>query len=326
MFRDYDCELMMDLGDHPKDFVAKYPDECKKIYKKDPPACIPKDDIAEIMFLDSLSSCRGANSHWSQFTCKQEEKHMLLHVGSPQGQMVPNTGQMQMAQVQNMMMQMMQTFMAQNARNEEGSLPGLQIRGKPMRRIVDEPIGGHEMPSLEDGMVPPDLDLASKSDGLEKVAERMLARGKGGGHEADHNANHEADHEADASRSRSRSRADRKDARITKQTPKKKMKKTKEAIVKEQITVKQDPKTRMGKASFKSPATWAHPLNISWERSRQQVMGRTGKGGSGSSVAFKYKTWGGEAKAYKAAQQWLNKQKLEYTLAKKKKHKVEPES
>ncbi len=42
-------------------------------------------------------------------------------------------------------------------------------------------------------------------------------------------------------------------------------------------------------------------------------MGRSGKGGAGSSKKFAFEDWGGEKKAHKAAKAWLAKQKAEYT-------------
>ena len=61
-----------------------------------------------------------------------------------------------------------------------------------------------------------------------------------------------------------------------------------------------------------SKRVWINPRKIGHEASRQQVMARSGEGGKGSCVAFRYKDYGGKAGAWKKAQEWLRKMQAEY--------------
>ena len=49
---------------------------------------------------------------------------------------------------------------------------------------------------------------------------------------------------------------------------------------------------------------WLKAPTISWEKSRGQVMCRSGQGGPGSSVRFAFAEHGGEAKAWNKAKAW----------------------
>ncbi len=62
----------------------------------------------------------------------------------------------------------------------------------------------------------------------------------------------------------------------------------------------------------KSLAEWPKKPFLSWERSRNQVMCRTGKRGAGSSLAIKFKEAGSAKKAWKKAETWLEKTMKEY--------------
>ena len=77
-------------------------------------------------------------------------------------------------------------------------------------------------------------------------------------------------------------------------------------------------RTAMKKASKKVKAskgkgqgeakTWLNRPSWSVERSRKQVLARTGQKGAGSSMAFKFVDYKGEPGATKAAKEWVKKQ------------------
>ena len=50
---------------------------------------------------------------------------------------------------------------------------------------------------------------------------------------------------------------------------------------------------------------WPEPPSIGWERSRKQIMCRTGKGGPGSSYRIPFEGHGGPKGALQAAKAWL---------------------
>ena len=79
--------------------------------------------------------------------------------------------------------------------------------------------------------------------------------------------------------------------------------------------MKKDTPVKSKKHPAAKPAAkrvWINPPKIGHEASRQQVMARSGEGGKGSCVAFRYKDYGGKAGAWKKAQEWLRKMQAEY--------------
>ena len=71
------------------------------------------------------------------------------------------------------------------------------------------------------------------------------------------------------------------------------------------------------KASTKE-GTWLNEPSIGWERSRRQVMCRTGKSGKDTTLGMKFDDFGGPQKTWKKASEWLEKMMKTYRKAKSK--------
>ena len=59
-------------------------------------------------------------------------------------------------------------------------------------------------------------------------------------------------------------------------------------------------------------AAWPRRPRIGWERSRDQVMCRSGKSGAGSTKKITFQEAGGEKKAWRLAEKWLEEVMKEY--------------
>ena len=72
-------------------------------------------------------------------------------------------------------------------------------------------------------------------------------------------------------------------------------------------TLKEKPATLKEKRDPKriEKGIWNHPPGIAWERTRKQVMCRTGKSGPGSTHAITFAKNGGEKGDWKCAELWL---------------------
>jgi hypothetical protein len=73
---------------------------------------------------------------------------------------------------------------------------------------------------------------------------------------------------------------------------------------KKQVSASPPPKAKLG--------SWPTPPKIGWERSRFQVMCRTGQGGAGSSLKIPFEGNGGSKGAWAKAKAWLHDRKQEY--------------
>ena len=94
-------------------------------------------------------------------------------------------------------------------------------------------------------------------------------------------------------------------------TPKKKTTTKTNAPTEKLTPPKMTPKKKLAEEKLK-PSNWTRQPVIAWERSRNQVMCRTGKTGPGGTLAFKFADHGGEKRARAKAEAWLTVQMAQF--------------
>ena len=170
------------------------------------------------------------------------------------------------------------------------------------------PADGHAPPPpLENGaqsragaaekQPPPSND----ADGVDAVSAAMLAREKRtAAEEDDDESSDDAEDAAPPTKMR----------KIYPMTPTRSVKKGKPTPKKGEAAPKKSPKPAAG------PAKWLKPPRVGWERSRRQVMCRTGKVGPNTNLGITFDEAGGPKPAWRKAKQWLETTMKEYEKAK----------
>ena len=285
-----------------------------------PPKKITGDDNSAIMALDTLMKCRGGGGYGRcdppTALVGQHPVQALQH--GLQAQQLPLGQQPLEAMAQMMALMMQQAMMGQPAQEPSITLLSQQPAGRPMRSLGNgipnasmrshihpdnTRSSGGRVPPLHDqghddvrssgGTVPPlhDQGHGDVRDDVEAVALRMAKR-KTDKDDGDKGLEGGSDDEE------------------AKPTPKKKGKKKKKKKTAAQATpAKVNPKKSRGGGSD----SWPAKPCFSIERSRKQVMCRTGKGGPGSSHPIVWSESGGEKGAIAKAKTWLRDMMKKYT-------------
>ena len=284
-----------------------------------PPKKITGDDNSAIMALDTPMKCRGGGGYGRcdppTALVGQHPVQALQH--GLQAQQLPLGQQPLEAMAQMMALMMQQARMGQPAQEPSITVLSQQPHGRPMRSLGNgipnasmrshyihpdnTRSSGGRVPPLHDqghddvrssgGTVPPlhDQGHGDVRDDVEAVALRMAKR-KTDKDDGDKGLEGGSDDEE------------------AKPTPKKKGKKKKKTAA-QATPAKVNPKKSRGGGSD----SWPAKPCFSIERSRKQVMCRTGKGGPGSSHPIVWSESGGEKGAIAKAKTWLRDMMKKYT-------------
>jgi len=324
LMRNFEPAFLMDtLPVDMADLRTSHPLVYDKAYARNPPVPMPDADLAEIMMLDAMMSCRGGSvlPDTQIRQPPQLQQHALMQLPSPQLQQ-------QLQQLQQLLM----SHSTAAAPQECELFYPQQGRGRPMRSLSDgqlaaeirraasiyaEPAGGVGTPhkgvqnvdAVSEGGTPNHGALAERRDitgsakkeetgvidDIDKVAAAMLKRKSDCAENVDSESNSDDDrpvmkkpaaasHKKRASHKKKLSPAPKKDP------PKKFV-----ALAVEDV--------------------WKTKPKMSMERTRGQVMCRTGKVGRGSTHAIPFKGNGGEKGALAKAEKWLANACREYMRA-----------
>ena len=309
------------------DLLANHPHIFTTAYGMEEPKEVPGEDKRSILYLDSMMSCRGGSDA------------VQLLAAQPQPQPQPQPLAVQPLAVQHMdPMQAMQALFSQLMGMQQPRpnvhIIGEQPRGRPMRALREAPAPPAPYPPAAGGPLPiedrpRDLEAirGNDNDDIDEVARKMLNRGKkteeSSEEEEDSDDEDEEEEEEDPEDEEESDDEDEEEASDEdedsdattsgseaplKLAPKKKAAKAPKVKAATAPKVKA-PKVKAAKAAkvgaVAEGAAWPEPPSIGWERSRLQIMCRTGKGGRGSSHAIPFEGNGGEKGALKKATEWL---------------------
>ena len=183
------------------------------------------------------------------------------------------------------------------------------FEGHPLRSMssmsLDSASATNAAPPLENGSEneKATIDIDDR-DNVDQVARRMLERKRLASTRKD-DAGDDGDDDEDSSDD-----DDDEEERPRKRTAMKKAsKKSTQAKPKGRPTQANRKKFKASKGKGQGEAkTWLNRPSWSVERSRKQVLARTGQKGAGSSMAFKFVDYKGEPGATKAGKEWVKKQ------------------
>ena len=313
--RDFEPSVyVQELPHNASEYQELYPDQFLAAFPDELPALLPPEDVSQIEYIDGMLRCRGSIGGAG---------HDQLALITPQLTPQPSQDHQQARLLTQMVMQQFQAMMAQQSRAGE-DIPGLQIfppngpnphtrtAGRPMRSMshgaLDDPGRPLENSAQSRACAAETLALPSNdADGVDAVSAAMLARPRTAADGDDEDDDDDSDPE-DAAPPTKRLRkiyaavTPMKSMPKGKATPKKKGK----------AAPKKSPKPAAG------PAEWLKPPRIGWEKSRRQVMCRTGKVGPNTNLGITFDEAGGPRAAWKKAEKWLEKTMKEYENAKAK--------
>ena len=264
-------------------------------------------------------TARGVSKRDAVFAARDAHLSQPGLCSSPQGALYQNgmdAGNMMMPFMQQLAQQMhqMQQNMMHMSSQPQG-LPGLRIfdhsgsqvspLGNPMRRrgadlTIEDGQGfgvlkDTEKPESQASQASGEAPAFDERDAIAQVQARMLARKK--------RKVSVAETALEIEKGVARDEADDEDADEANNVsplPKKKVKRLsgqKQASAKSVQACKNE---------------WPKKPTISWEKSREQVMGRSGRSGAGSTKKFEFSEFSGSRGARKAAEKWLEKTMKEY--------------
>ena len=182
------------------------------------------------------------------------------------------------------------------------SLDSMMTRREPL--AAAPLLGLPQLPAIEDKTPQPAEGGADHRDEIDAVAQKMLRRAGKVGEVAHDDGDEESSPESGEPRTV---------AKPTKEKGHKGKKGKKPAKHVPNIAKVEKPAKRVPKS-----AEWPTPPSIGWEKSRFQVMCRSGKGGPGSSHAILFEGNGGPKGARAKAEDWLREKMAQY----KKHHKA----
>ena len=308
-----------ELPPKPCKYKEQYPDLYTAAFPDGPPTPLSEQDIAGVEYLDGLLKCRGTGSggdvgeHCHQISLQPSQSASLMQVAMQQFGAMMLQSQMQMRQTG---VPGFQLFMPQSQ---------AQPTGRPMRSLgqVNGDPGQLSLPPIEQPGPPPvESDAAagetkrpsssSAADDVEKVSSAMLSRKRKGESPSPKKKTKRTVVDEESSESSEESVAPMKSKKTPLTPTTKTPMKAKKGTAKD--TTATPSKTEQKKGP-KSP-TWPNKPRIGWERSRRQVMCRSGKTGPGTTMAITFDDAGGAKKAWKKAEVWLEKTMKEYTSRK----------
>jgi hypothetical protein len=260
-----------------------------------PPCALPEADINEIKFIDHLMTCRGGGSGVMDLAMQplqpamdqqMQSMAMLMNnmfAGMRVAQQHPGYGQQVPIHFLTPPRKSARTLALENAA-DASTIPPVGLSSDAAAAVRDATSKESALKSE-----PPSTDAR---DAMAIVAKRMMERTKDGDSKDDGEDDEEDDSDdlsSDNGPKGTKTKVKKKPAAATPLKVKKPTRSTKRDV-----------------------EVWPNPPSVSWEKSRLQVMCRTGKAGPGTTMRITFAEAGSAKKAWAKGQAWLKTMKAKY--------------